>query len=136
METLTWRSLFLLQCTMRSSGGFPHNGNRSFRSPLGCVKHTPSLAQTITIALQCVHWHSSFSPLPKPLHGRQGVIFLRPPDPSQVLEGQERASIQSQDIADGLAETSVRLAGLSDSLSQELVSAMREIEKQVGAVAE
>ncbi|CBN75731.1 conserved unknown protein [Ectocarpus siliculosus] len=48
----------------------------------------------------------------------------------QVLKGQELASAQSQGIADGLSETSTRLAGLSDSLSQELVSAMREIEKQ------
>lgn len=49
----------------------------------------------------------------------------------QVLEGQERASIQTQGIADGLTETSAKLEGLSDSLSQELVSAMKEIEKQV-----
>ncbi|CAM9370784.1 unnamed protein product [Ectocarpus sp. 4 AP-2014] len=48
----------------------------------------------------------------------------------QVLRGQELASAQSQGIADGLSETSTRIAGLSDSLSQELVSAMREIEKQ------
>ncbi|CAM9784197.1 unnamed protein product, partial [Ectocarpus sp. 13 AM-2016] len=48
----------------------------------------------------------------------------------KVLRGQELASAQSQGIADGLSETSTRIAGLSDSLSQELASAMREIEKQ------
>lgn len=49
----------------------------------------------------------------------------------QVLRGQELASEQSQGIADGLSETSVRLTGLSDSLSQELMATMREMEKQV-----
>lgn len=51
---------------------------------------------------------------------------------TKVLEGQERASLQTQGIADGLTATSERLVGLSDSLSHELVSAMGEIEKQVG----
>ena len=53
----------------------------------------------------------------------------------QVLEGQERASIQTQDIADSLTETGVKLVRLTDSVSQELVSAMKEIEKQVGVVS-
>lgn len=52
----------------------------------------------------------------------------------KVLRGQELASVQSQGIADGLSETSARLAGLSDNLSQELVSTMGEIQKQVGGI--
>ena len=62
--------------------------------------------------------------------------ILRPPflpRAQQVLEGQERASIQTQGIADGLTETSLKLTGLSDDLSQELVSAIKEIEKQVSS---
>lgn len=62
--------------------------------------------------------------------------ILRPPflpRAHQVLEGQERASIQTQGIADGLTETSLKLTGLSDDLSQELVSAIKEIEKQVSS---
>ncbi|CAM9295376.1 unnamed protein product, partial [Hapterophycus canaliculatus] len=52
-----------------------------------------------------------------------------------VLEGQERASTQSQGIADGLSETKERLAGFSDHLSQELVSAIGQIEKQENVLA-
>eukprot|EP00903_Cladosiphon_okamuranus_P014544 g13491.t1 len=52
-----------------------------------------------------------------------------------VLEGQERASAQTQGIADGLADTREKLTGLSDSLSQELESAMKEIEKQESLLA-
>eukprot|EP00904_Undaria_pinnatifida_P013911 jgi/Undpi1/9650/HiC_scaffold_27.g12106.m1 len=52
-----------------------------------------------------------------------------------VLRGQELASEQSQGIADGLSETSVRLTGLSQSLSQELMATMREMEKQEQLIA-
>ncbi|CAM9620593.1 unnamed protein product, partial [Laminaria digitata] len=52
-----------------------------------------------------------------------------------VLRGQELASEQSQGIADGLSETSIRLTGLSDSLSQELMATMREMEKQEQLIA-
>lgn len=60
------------------------------------------------------------------------VLVIRLLHSHQVLEGQARASIQTQGIADGLTETGMKLAGLSDSLSEELMSAMKEIEKQVG----
>eukprot|EP00752_Nemacystus_decipiens_P003404 g3150.t1 len=64
-------------------------------------------------------------------HGVPTALFFHLPHFDQVLEGQQRASIQTQGIADDLTETGVKLSGLSDSLSQELVSAMKEIEKQV-----
>lgn len=49
----------------------------------------------------------------------------------QVLRRQELAAEQTAGLADGIKEARVDLAGLSRSLSDELTSAMREIEKQV-----
>ncbi|CAM9833834.1 unnamed protein product, partial [Scytosiphon promiscuus] len=53
----------------------------------------------------------------------------------QVLDGQEKASVQSQGIAEGLRDTSARLASLSDDLSQELESTMGQIKEQEAVLA-
>lgn len=51
--------------------------------------------------------------------------------PHQVLRAQEQAAEQSQSMAESLNEARVDLSGLSTKVSDELKTAMEEIEKQV-----